>query len=228
MRDILRLELLGRIKQVRNEFKKTRRKSSQDDLSDLDGTTLRSLSIKIKTTITELTTENSEYRSELEQIEKRWTPLYSIGSLGGRINEELGVLDALEFNIENDYIANFSDLIRGDLFSDYLEMASHLLEEKYRVAAAVIAGVTLETHLKDLAVKNEIDIEFTNKKGKLVHKKADSLNSELAKKKIYSKNIHKQITAWLGIRNSAAHGKDDEFTHNEVKLMIDSVSNFIA
>ena len=98
-------------------------------------------------------------------------------------------------------------------------MAEYLLEEGYKDPAAVITGSTLEEHLRKLCIKNGIDIE-TMSKGKLGPKKADRLNSELAKEKVYSKLELKSVTAWLDLRNKAAHGKYTEYNDNQVKQMI--------
>ena len=54
------------------------------------------------------------------------------------------------------------------------------------------------------------------------------MNSDLAKESIYSKIDQKQVTFWLGIRNSAAHGKYDEYTESDVRLMLEGIKNFIA
>jgi hypothetical protein len=38
----------------------------------------------------------------------------------------------------------------------------------------------------------------------------------------------KRITALAGIRNSAAHGKPDAFTEDEVKAMIADIERFLS
>jgi hypothetical protein len=38
----------------------------------------------------------------------------------------------------------------------------------------------------------------------------------------------KRVTALAGIRNSAAHGKPNEFTDAEVKTMIEDIERFLA
>ena len=53
------------------------------------------------------------------------------------------------------------------------------------------------------------------------------MNSELVKKTVYNKNRQKQVTAWAGIRNSAAHGKPDEFSEQDVKQMLEGVRQFV-
>ena len=113
------------------------------------------------------------------------------------------------------------------MFSDYLEMAEYLLNEGYKDAAAVLIGSTLEVHLRELCISNNIDIETTNNKGKIIPKKADEMNSDLAKSKVYSASYKKHVTAWLGIRNSAAHGKYSEYTKEEISLMLQGIRQFI-
>ena len=58
--------------------------------------------------------------------------------------------------------------------------------------------------------------------------KADRLNAELAKRKKYQANEQKQITAWLGIRNDAAHGDYDKYSKEQVVLMVAGIRDFIA
>ena len=54
------------------------------------------------------------------------------------------------------------------------------------------------------------------------------MNADLAKKGIYNKLQQKRITTLADIRNSAAHGKEDEFTHDDVNNMIREVEQFLA
>ena len=144
-----------------------------------------------------------------------------------KVKNLVGVLNALYGNLKAGYLKSFSELIRADIFSDYIEMAEYLLEEGYKDAAAVITGSTLEEHLRKLSIKNGIEIKIMSG-GKLKPKKADVMNSELAKKNIYSKLEQKNVTAWLDLRNKAAHGKYSEYDDTQVKLMIMGVRDFIV
>jgi hypothetical protein len=110
---------------------------------------------------------------------------------------------------------SISELIHGEMFIDYLEMSSHLLEEGYKDPAAVITGVSLEQHLRLLYQSTE-----TEKGGKTVPVKAETMNQELAKEGVISKGDQKQVTAWLDIRNNAAHGHYDEYNAEAVNLLI--------
>ncbi len=105
-------------------------------------------------------------------------------------------------------------------------MSQHLLDEGYQDPAAVLIGSSLEVHLRNLCVKNGIDITFETKKG-IKRKKADRLNADLHKAVVYNALDHKSITAWLDLRNKAAHGEYGKFTPNQVLNMLSGVREFI-
>jgi hypothetical protein len=106
-------------------------------------------------------------------------------------------------------------------------MAQHLLDEGYEDAAAVIAGSSLEAHLKQLCQKNNIDTE-TTVSSRIEPKKADLINSELTKAEAYTKLDQKSITAWLDLRNKAAHGKYEEYSKEQVSIMISGIRGFLT
>ena len=135
----------------------------------------------------------------------------------------IGIVQALLNNIQRGYLRSFEDIIHGELFGDYLEMSSHLLESGYKDAAAVIAGSTFEAHLRQLCKKAAIDTEQNGRP-----KKAETLNAELAKAAAYSVGDQKNVTAWLGLRNMAAHGEYDKYDANQVGLLIQSIRDFIT
>lgn len=139
----------------------------------------------------------------------------------------LGVVSALRHDLVAGYMKTFEELIHGELFSDFLDMASYLLEEGYKDAAAVIGGTSLESHLKQLAKKFNININISTRSGTRPMK-ADSLNAELVKTTSYSVLDQKNVTAWLDLRNKAAHGSYDSYTKEQVILMIAGIRDFIT
>ncbi len=167
------------------------------------------------------TSRKSEYYKTIEEYFQHDKRIYT------RYNYVWGSSYALNQDLQKDYLKNLSELIHGDIFSDYLDMGQHLLEEGYKDASAVIAGSTLEEHLRKLCEKKEIDIEITTSKG-IKPKKADMMNSELTKEGVYSKSQQKQITAWLGIRNDAAHGHHDKYNKEQVKFIILGLRDFFV
>jgi hypothetical protein len=50
----------------------------------------------------------------------------------------------------------------------------------------------------------------------------------LRKRNAFNEVMAKQLRAWTGIRNSAAHGRFDEFTSDQVKAMVSGISTFLA
>lgn len=96
-----------------------------------------------------------------------------------------GILKSIKSEIEGGWILSFKGLISAEIFSDFLEMAEHLLDEKFKDAAAVMIGSDLEEHLKQLCTKNKIDL-YIIKEDKTITKKADLLNAELTKATVYN------------------------------------------
>jgi hypothetical protein len=66
------------------------------------------------------------------------------------------------------------------------------------------------------------------KDGKAVPRKADRLNAELAKSNAYTAIDAKQVTAWLAIRNSAAHGDYAAYTSDQVRNLASGVEEFMV
>ena len=138
-----------------------------------------------------------------------------------------GILRALKEDISGGYLQNLESLISANIFSDFLEMASYLLDEGYKDAAAVLIGGTLEEHLRRLCLKNSIDIETVTSSG-LKPKKSDQMNADLAKAGAYSKLDQKNVTAWLDLRNKAAHGEYSLYSKQQVDLFLSSARDFIT
>ena len=138
-----------------------------------------------------------------------------------------GILSAAREELAGGWLTTTKGLISAEIFSDFLEMAQHLLGEGYKDPAAVMAGSVLEEHLRQLCQKHGISTEIT-KQGRPQPKKADALNADLAKKEVYNRLDQKNVTAWLDLRNKAAHGKYQEYTEEQVALMLQSLSDFMV
>ena len=138
-----------------------------------------------------------------------------------------GILYVAREELAGGWLTTTKGLISAEIFSDFLEMAQHLLDEGYKDPAAVMAGSVLEEHLRQLCQKHSIPTE-TTKQGRSHPKKADALNSDLARKQVYNRLDQKNVTAWLDLRNKAAHGKYQEYTEEQVSLMLQSLSDFMV
>jgi hypothetical protein len=102
-------------------------------------------------------------------------------------------------------------------------MAEYLLNEGYKDPAAVLTGGVLEEHLRKLADKYGVPTVVNARAVK-----ADQLNADLVRGNAYSVLYQKSITAWLDLRNKAAHGKYTEYTKEQVALMLAGVRDFAA
>lgn len=205
------------------DFNKIKSKAQYNDLSgNVSIEEISAVLTKAKAAISRIVGDNSEYYKDIEATLKR-TNIHE----GNKLRHIAGIVSALRSDLENDYLKSFTDIIQSEVFSDYLEMANHLLNEGYKDPAAVLIGSTLEVHLRELCISNDIDIEVTNNKGNRSPKKADLMNADLAKANIYSSAYQKQIIAWLDLRNKAAHGKYSDYKVEEVSLMLQGIRQFI-
>lgn len=138
----------------------------------------------------------------------------------------IGILNSIKEEIEGGWLTSYRQLVSAEIFSDFLEMAEYLLEQSYKDAAAVMIGSVLEEHLRQLCQLHYIDTHLPGEDRK--PKKADSLNSELAKNGVYGKLDQKNVTAWLDLRNKSAHGNYQLYSIDQVRLMYQGVLDFIA
>ncbi len=136
---------------------------------------------------------------------------------------QTGSLRALRRDYEDGYLSKVQGLIRSELFADFLEMAEHLLHQGYKDPAAVLVGGVLEEHLRALCAARSIAVVVSGR-----FKNADSMNNELGAADVYNKLDHKSVTAWLDLRNKAAHARYDEYTREQVATMLSGVREFAA
>lgn len=127
------------------------------------------------------------------------------------------IFEAAQEDYDGGLFNTVRSLVQAEVFSNELEQANELLSAGYKSAAAVIAGVVLETNMRQLCADNGIDIASLNK-----------MNDDLTKAGAYSLLVKKQLTALADIRNNAAHGNPEKFDEKDVKEMITKVSDFIV
>ena len=174
-----------------------RSRSKYDDLSDLKGVGTSEAIARMQATIDRLAPLGSSHRTAAEMVMKQ----YGVGN-GYAVGLLLGILRAMHADYAAGYLSSVAELIHADVFADFLEMADHLLSQGYKDPAAVVTGSVLEEHLRKLCDKSGVPtVVGANPK------KADLLNAELVGAGVYSKLDQKSITAWLDLRNKAAHGK---------------------
>lgn len=141
-----------------------------------------------------------------------------------RLAELAATSTALRDDIAAGWLTSVVELAHADAYASYLEMAEGLAGQGYKDAAAVIAGTSLEVRLKALATKHGVSLQTPNG----APKKMDAVNAELKAAGIYNALEHKQVTAWLAIRNSAAHGDYGDYEEAAVKGLVEGVGNFMV
>lgn len=139
-----------------------------------------------------------------------------------------GILLAAKEDIISGFLLDRELLISADIFDDFLEQAEHLLENKYKDAAAVLIGSVLESSLRKMCKKHGVDVK--DKGGAIITDTATiaPLNDALYKGKVYSKLVHKQIIVWADVRNNAAHGHYGQYTQSDVEDMAKGVRSFVT
>jgi hypothetical protein len=209
------------LQSIVDDYDAVRKSSKYPDGSDLiDRQSLMTFRTRCVAAVERASGRNSQYARQAQVREPR-TGMNDWDELAGQV----GVVRALLHDMQKGYTRTLEELVRGDLFSVFLEMAEHLLNTHYKDAAAVIAGSALEAHLRALCARHAIPTDLDG-----VPKKADKLNAELAAAGAYSnaKLQQKSITAWLGLRNDAAHGSYTAYDEQQVRMMHDGVRHLIT
>lgn len=155
--------------------------------------------------------EDSAHFQQFQQRFKKFTQYES------EFVQCMAVFQSAKEDYEGGYLFNMRSLIQAEVFDDALEQAAELLRAGYKDPACVVAGVTLETTLKELCTRNEVS-----------RAKLDRMNADLCKAGVYNKGMQKQITAWADRRNDAAHGDWKNYTAADVEDMIKGVTRLIA
>jgi len=110
-----------------------------------------------------------------------------------------------------------------DVVSDFLEQAQRLLEATnvHPAAPAVLIGATIEEFLRTWVEAEALSLG--NRKPGL-----DAYASVLREADLITKQDMKDITAWGGIRNHAAHGEWQEVSDkHRVRLMLEGINLFM-
>lgn len=110
-----------------------------------------------------------------------------------------------------------------DVVSDFLEMANTLLETAgvHPAAPAMLIGATLEEFLRTWVEAEGLTLG-SRKPG------IEAYSQVLRDADLITKQDGKDLTAWAGLRNHAAHGEWDEVSNkSRVTLMLEGVNLFM-
>lgn len=211
--------LVNQLSELIDEYGSLRSKSRHNDLSDLEDSAVVRFITRARAAIHRMAGGGVSYTNQCEEIIR--LAIFD----GNKAAQLCGVLESLRADTQAGYMDSVSELIHGEMFGDFLEMAQHLIDEGYKDAAAVIAGSVLEGHLRQLCLKSGVETD-TEVKGVPIPKKAERMNADLVKASVYNTTDQKNVTAWLDLRNKAAHGLYKEFEAGQVSLLISNVRDF--
>lgn len=180
---------------------------------NIDGNALLEWKVKARSLLNKACGEDSEHYKEFANNDS--TGVY--GTYLATLERLQAIFLAAKEDFEGGYLKTTRSLIQAEVFDSELEQANELYQAGYSSPAAIVAGVVLETTLKELCDRTGLS-----------HGKLDKMNADLTKIGKYNKLQQKRITALADIRNSAAHGKPEEFTDRDVEDMIRDVERFVA
>lgn len=214
---------LEQLDQVLDLYQTIDRSSKYSDFSDVHFSDYGRFRASAIAVINRVAGPGSTYAKEVDVL-----PMHrDHGFNNSNIPVIAGVVQALRDDVARNFLESARELIHGELFGDFLEMADFLANEGYKDAAAIMGGGVLETHIHQLCIKHSIVLEDTVR-GQVQTKRADRLNDELSSVNAYSKLDQKNVKAWLDLRNKAAHAEYNQYTIEQVSLLLQSIRNFIS
>lgn len=152
--------------------------------------------LELRTLVTAATVRLAPVESPYRELADEAVEAHYAQAIGGptmcyRIVEPLrGILAALREAYEKGYMTTLEELLHVGLFSDFLSMAQHLLDEGCKDPAAILVGGVLEEHLRKLATKHSVKID--DKRGTAG---IGAINDDLYREKAYSLVNHKNVPA---------------------------------
>jgi hypothetical protein len=195
------------------EYDRLKARSKYKDLSDLKPEAPK-LTTRLEAALDRLTSPGSAYAKSVDSVRARAWHL--------KLPELRAIADALRDDIAAGWLTPVVELAHADTYAGYLKMAAGLNDQGYKDPAAVIAGTSLEVHMKALAAKHGTSVQLPSG----ATKKTDGVNVDLKAAGVYNGLEAKQVTAWLAIRNAAAHGNYGDYDEAAVRAMIEGVGNF--
>jgi hypothetical protein len=130
------------------------------------------------------------------------------------------ILSAVREDIEDGFLTDVRTLVSAEVFADFLEMAEHLVDKGCLHPAASLTGAVLENGLRKIAASSSIKMK--------AKEDLSSLNHKCANAEVYNRLVQKKLAVFIDIRNSADHGKFDEYSEADVRAMVRGVKVFLG
>lgn len=154
----------------------------------------------------------------------------SVSSEPSKIEFVVGFLRAVRKELEAGSLDSLARQIEAEVLSDYLDQAAATLAGEQRepshIAAAVIAGASLERSLRALCASLSPPEPVVAPSGQNFGMSA--LIDALKRRQVYNEVRAKELRSWAAVRNSAAHGDFAAFNRQQVENMVSGISSFIV
>jgi hypothetical protein len=138
----------------------------------------------------------------------------------GSVESGRGILRAVREDVADGYLSRLQALVAAEVFSDFIDMADHLLDAGYADPAASLTGAVLERGLRQIALEREVKVRRRDD--------LTSLNAKCAAAGIYNRLVQRRLQVWISVRNHADHGEFDEYSESDVREMIVGVREFLG
>lgn len=195
------------------EATKQHHRSDYGDYDSVDRDALLGWRVKVRNLLAIACGKNSEHYSQFVETEKP----QSFRNSWEELQQLKSICEAAQEDYDGGYLDSVRSLAQAEVFDDELEQARELLRAGYIAPAAIVAGVVLETKLRNMVVALG-----------LAPGKLDKMNADVTKAGLYDLFVQKRITAIADIRNNAAHGHATKFSKADVSEMIDYIERFLG
>jgi hypothetical protein len=138
----------------------------------------------------------------------------------GMVRKGQGILRGVREDVELGLLRDVRALVAAEVFTDFLDMADHLVDAGYYHPAASLAGAVLENGLRQIAAEHDVKVSSGDD--------LSSLNNKCASGGVYNRLAQKRLQVWIGVRNHSDHGEFDEYSVEDVREMVRGVGDFLA
>lgn len=206
-------ELSEQLKQVQGAETRKNTVLGSGSYQHIDEHLILNWAVKARNLISSACGKDSEHYWSFVEAEK----IHSYEESPTRLKRMGAVFLAAQEDFDGGYLNSIRNLVHAELAGNEIDQARELLASGYGAAAAVVAGVVLETTLRSLCTKRGLSVGSMER-----------MNADLAKAAEYNALVQKRVTSLAAVRNSAAHGKTAEYTNEDVKTFIAEVERFVA
>lgn len=133
----------------------------------------------------------------------------------------VALLNAAIEDLDHGFTFEIRELMRSEVETGLLEQAAELLDKNYHRAAATLAGIVIEQHMRALAKMQNVGLVIGKKSLTM-----GALNDALAKASAYDSNMHRRISLCVPIRNHAAHG--EHLPENDAEYIVGEAPKICA